>query len=219
VLSALEILTLLCQQISERCIPLKKRDWIAAVGIILSGLSLSPSARANLVINISQVGSDVVAIGSGTLNTSNLAGGGFIGTDFIEADTAQITFGSIGSGDIYLISGPANFGTGSFVAASSGSGDLFGLIGFGDLLVPRGYISGALLSGTDTFDNATISSLGLTPGTYVYTLARGEPDSVTVQIGVSAVPEPSTWAMMILGFAGVGFMAYRRKSKPELMTA
>ena len=32
-----------------------------------------------------------------------------------------------------------------------------------------------------------------------------------------AVPEPSTWAMMILGFAGVGFMAYRRKSKPALM--
>jgi len=27
----------------------------------------------------------------------------------------------------------------------------------------------------------------------------------------SPVPEPSTWAMMILGFAGVGFMAYRRK--------
>jgi len=31
-----------------------------------------------------------------------------------------------------------------------------------------------------------------------------------VQIG-SGVPEPSTWAMMILGFFGVGFMAYRRK--------
>jgi hypothetical protein len=28
---------------------------------------------------------------------------------------------------------------------------------------------------------------------------------------VAAVPEPSTWAMMILGFVGVGFMAYRRK--------
>jgi hypothetical protein len=35
----------------------------------------------------------------------------------------------------------------------------------------------------------------------------------------SAVPEPSTWAMMILGFAGVSFMAYRRKSKPALMAA
>ena len=28
----------------------------------------------------------------------------------------------------------------------------------------------------------------------------------------AAVPEPSTWAMMILGFAGVGFMAYRRRN-------
>ncbi len=36
---------------------------------------------------------------------------------------------------------------------------------------------------------------------------------------ISAVPELSTWAMMILGFAGVGFMAYRRKSKPALMAA
>jgi hypothetical protein len=29
----------------------------------------------------------------------------------------------------------------------------------------------------------------------------------------SAVPEPSTWAMMILGFAGIGFMAYRRRNQ------
>ena len=27
----------------------------------------------------------------------------------------------------------------------------------------------------------------------------------------AAVPEPSTWAMMVLGFCGLGFMAYRRK--------
>ena len=26
-----------------------------------------------------------------------------------------------------------------------------------------------------------------------------------------SVPEPSTWAMMILGFAGVGYMTYRRR--------
>jgi hypothetical protein len=36
---------------------------------------------------------------------------------------------------------------------------------------------------------------------------------------VAAVPEPSTWAMMLLGFAGLGFMAYRRKSKPALIAA
>lgn len=28
---------------------------------------------------------------------------------------------------------------------------------------------------------------------------------------VSAVPEPATWTMVMLGFAGAGFMAYRRK--------
>ena len=36
---------------------------------------------------------------------------------------------------------------------------------------------------------------------------------------VSAVPEPSTWAMMLLGFAGIGFIAYRRNTKPALMAA
>ena len=34
-----------------------------------------------------------------------------------------------------------------------------------------------------------------------------------VSIQVNAVPEPSTWAMLILGFAGIGFMAYRRKAQ------
>ena len=43
--------------------------------------------------------------------------------------------------------------------------------------------------------------------------------SPDVQNGISAVPEPSTWAMMILGFCGVGFLAYRRKSKSALMAA
>jgi hypothetical protein len=50
------------------------------------------------------------------------------------------------------------------------------------------------------------------------TLASG-----TYTIGspfAAAVPEASTWAMMILGFAGIGFMAYRRrKSTVGLATA
>jgi hypothetical protein len=35
----------------------------------------------------------------------------------------------------------------------------------------------------------------------------------------TSVPEASTWAMMILGFAGVGLMAYRQRSKRTLMLA
>jgi hypothetical protein len=33
---------------------------------------------------------------------------------------------------------------------------------------------------------------------------------------ITAVPEPSTWAMMILGFAGIGAMAYRRRKSAML---
>jgi hypothetical protein len=29
----------------------------------------------------------------------------------------------------------------------------------------------------------------------------------------SVVPEPSTWAMMLLGFAGLGFAGYRQRQK------
>jgi len=36
---------------------------------------------------------------------------------------------------------------------------------------------------------------------------------------IAPVPEPSTWAMMILGFCGVGFMAYRRRSQVSPLIA
>jgi hypothetical protein len=31
-----------------------------------------------------------------------------------------------------------------------------------------------------------------------------------------SVPEPATWAMMIVGFGGLGFVAYRRSRNPAL---
>jgi hypothetical protein len=82
------------------------------------------------------------------------------------------------------------------------------------LFVPAGYTSGSFISGTDTFNGTTLAGLGLTDGTYTYDFGTGpNADSVVVNIGtVSPVPEASTWAMMILGFAGIGFIAYRRKN-------
>jgi hypothetical protein len=48
----------------------------------------------------------------------------------------------------------------------------------------------------------------------------GGPDNLhPVTLSVTAVPEASTWAMMLLGFASVGFVAYRRKSKPAFRLA
>jgi hypothetical protein len=44
-------------------------------------------------------------------------------------------------------------------------------------------------------------------------------DSTGFNATISAVPESSTWAMMILGFAGVGFMAYRRSNNSAFRVA
>ena len=37
-------------------------------------------------------------------------------------------------------------------------------------------------------------------------------DLANIDLGVPPAPEPSTWAMMIIGFLGLGFMAYRRNN-------
>jgi hypothetical protein len=36
---------------------------------------------------------------------------------------------------------------------------------------------------------------------------------VTINLADPAVPEPSTWAMVLLGFASLGFAGYRRRHK------
>jgi PEP-CTERM motif len=44
-------------------------------------------------------------------------------------------------------------------------------------------------------------------------------DFGTNLVSTAAVPEPSTWAMLLLGFAGIGVLAYRRNTKPALTAA
>ena len=92
--------------------------------------------------------------------------------------------------------------------ADSASGDLFGLNGAdAELGVPSGYVSDTFISGSAIFTNATFASLGLTPGVR----APGTyGDTVTINIGV---PEPSTWAMMGIGFAGLAYTGARRSRK------
>ena len=75
--------------------------------------------------------------------------------------------------------------------------------------------------GTNTQVNmATMEVSTVTPytvsNTIIFGLATGTPTSpITDEFSVSGtvVPEPSTWAMMLIGFAGLGFAAYRQRTK------
>ncbi|SDJ62857.1 PEP-CTERM protein-sorting domain-containing protein [Bradyrhizobium lablabi] len=66
-------------------------------------------------------------------------------------------------------------------------------------------------------------SLGLDPANSTAFVTQvtftGDGAFTGTMTAITAVPEPSTWAMIIFGFAGIGFMAYRRKSRAALMTA
>jgi PEP-CTERM motif len=78
--------------------------------------------------------------------------------------------------------------------------------------------------------NNITSSLLVTPQAYnganfdlYYVEGNAAPAVLQVNLATTSlttdVPEPSTWAMMILGFFGVGFMAHRRKSTYALRLA
>lgn len=54
-------------------------------------------------------------------------------------------------------------------------------------------------------------------------LLEGDVSNVTIAVSTTpqppAVPEPSTWAMMLLGFAGVGLFSYCSRARPRHMSA
>ena len=189
---------------------------IGATMLIGSGLPAS-SAPPGYIVTLEQVGGDVVATGGGAID---LAGLTFITSGSTQSEIAP-TFateatGGAGTVDEYSgVTGPFSFGSGVFTSATTGVGDLVGIqvlngepTGF--IFVPSGYVSDSALSDTATYTGQTFSSLGVTPGTYEWKWGTGGPNQTfTLEIG-TAVPEPSAWAMMALGFAGLGFLGYRK---------
>ncbi len=197
-----------------------KSIFLALAMAALAVCGLAPQAKAALVITMDQVGSNVVAIGNGTVNLTDLTNiGGEGDVAAVLASDDGLILGSSTSGTLYsALTGLSNFGGGTYIPASSSTGDHFGLFPGPDIVVPVSYISGNVLSATATWDNTTLAALGVTDGTYGWTWGTGDnADSLTLEI--AAVPEPSTWAMMILGFAGLGFIAYRRRNNTAMVRA
>jgi len=127
-------------------------------------------------------------------------------------------FGSYGATDTVSFSSPVtnpvlaivSLGQGG-LSASFNFGGPFVLLGGGPSSTWGGQ---ALTSSGDIVYGAEGNGLVLFSGTYssiTWTNPTYE-NYYAVTVG-SAVPEPSTWVMMVLGFAGLGFAGYRKTKK------
>lgn len=196
---------------------------ISTVAVLVAGLALPlASAEAAFTITLSEVGSDVVGVGTGTLDLTDLT---YLGTvtrqPYLAATSTH--FGAQGflelgpvataSQDYYgSVNGPGlTFGTGALAYPTSGSGDYVGILSNKYLYVSQGYVSGDQLSDTSTWGGASFASLGLTPGTYVNTWGTGATaDSFTIQVGAAApIAEPGSLAL--LGAGVIGLVGLRRR--------
>lgn len=81
----------------------------------------------------------------------------------------------------------------------------------GDLVIDFGSTPTAIVVGGVTYDllinDVTLTTTGGFFGSF------DSADLTGVLTLASGVPESSTWAMMILGFAGIGFLGYRRQGR------
>jgi PEP-CTERM motif-containing protein len=151
--------------------------------------------------------------------------------DSVDADDGVIDGSGLNGDSYFSSSGPAGIKF-SFNSATLGNlPNYAGLVwtdgsnpilfeGFDSLGNSLGTISGSHANGSNNGETAEDRFYGFFNATGISSIlisnGGGGIEVDHVQYGFGAdvtggVPEPSTWAMMILGFAGIGFMAYRRK--------
>jgi hypothetical protein len=177
-------------------------------------------AKAELIITVQQSGSNVVASGVGSLNFLALTFQGFeTSNSFVHASAGAVLLGVSGTfADFYgSISGPTTFGPGANVFANSSTSTAPNNTGAGvdgatgQLLVPGGYSAGAPFTVSATWNNTTISGLGLTPGTYTWTWGSGgNADDLKVIIPASGVPEPSSVILLLSTLLALAFVTRKR---------
>ncbi len=78
----------------------------------------------------------------------------------------------------------------------------------------------AIASNADGLESGLISGVLLQPGTYQVRVAGTSGNSASYSgtlsfAGVGAVPEPATWALLILGFGVIGFGMRRQRTRGQ----
>ena len=166
------------------------------LGVVLAWLPSVPPAKAGYTVTLQQVGPNVVATGSGVIDLTGLSIIGkpiFTMTD-IEPANGGIFTGTGALADVYQgnVSGPMSFGWQEAMYTQIASGDMVGMYAVvgNVVVVPTGYVSGSALSNTAAWSQ-TFATLGVTPGTYVWTWGPGANQNFTLQIGpVTPTPTP-----------------------------
>jgi VPDSG-CTERM motif len=194
----------------------KKLLPLILFGVVVTLLFSIQPVRA-YTVTLEQVGSNVVATGSGAFNLIGLtfSGSGVAGIGIAPSNPVIVTGPPpSGSVDVYTgFTGPTSFGSGGDFFPNTGSGNVVGIQNDpanSFVFVPPGYVSGAALSDSMTFNNATFASLSVIPGTYVWTWGTGMNQNFTLQIGPRVVPDGGT-TVSLLGCALLGLAALRRK--------
>ena len=196
----------------------KKILSLILFGIAVSSLFSVQPAQA-YTVTLQQMGADVVANGSGPVSLTGLTFSGLSGQDgaLINPIFGVIVMGTtkFANVDIYTgLSGPTSFGSGGLNDANIGSGRRVGIVGplLGPFLfLPAGYISDTALSSSSTWNNATFASLGVNPGTYVWSWGTGLPNqNFTLIVGGAGVPDAGS-TVSLLGCALLGLAGLRRK--------
>ena len=185
-----------------------KPTLVTTLAIVLAWLPSIRPAQAGYTVTLQQVGTNVVATGSGAINLNGLSlittgtqNPGLWPHGHAPAYSAFIYTGPISSNvDRYRsVTGPTTFGSGSGAFASSGSGYMVGISIsiLGNLLsVPRGYVSGTPLPGMAIYTGQTFATLGVTPGTHVWTWGIERNQNFTLQIlpvNPTPTPTPAEW--------------------------
>jgi hypothetical protein len=209
----------------------------AALLLIAASIGWCGRAKADtFTLDFEQVGANVVATGSGSINTSDLELSGLENAQpQVIGPAPEFLVGNSGAGYEQLRSFGSGYVSPVFDtssaphAASSGAGYVVGF-GFSSSTVEyidtsESYVSGAALSDVTTWDNQTFASLGLTPGTYTYDYgSESTPDTIVVDIGTAAAtPEPPS--VTLLAAALLPFLAlrihsgYRRAARADHIAA